>query len=63
MERKKILVVDDEVHITHVLALKLENAGFEVITAADGEEALECIAEEVPDMVITDCYMPVMTGM
>ena len=63
MGSKKILVVDDEVHITHVLSLKLENAGFEVITAEDGKEALECIAEEIPDMVITGCYMPVMTGL
>jgi len=38
---KKILVADDESHILHVVSLKLRNAGFEVFTAADGQEALE----------------------
>ena len=58
----KILVADDEAHILHVLSMKLRNAGFEVLTAADGEEALELATIERPDLVITDYQMPVMSG-
>ena len=60
---KKILVADDEAHILHVVSLKLRNAGFEVLTAADGEEALDEAIAERPDLVITDFHMPVMDGM
>src|ERR1700744_999348 len=41
MTGKTILVVDDEAHILHVVSLKLQNAGFNVVTANDGEEAGE----------------------
>jgi len=41
MGEKKILVADDETHILHVVSLKLRNAGFNVLTARDGQEALE----------------------
>lgn len=58
-----ILIVDDEPHITHVLALKLRNAGFEVVTAGDGEEALEAALNRTPAMVITDLQMPYMDGL
>ena len=60
---KRILVADDEAHIRHVVSLKLANAGYEVITATDGEEALELCASESPDLIITDYQMPVMTGL
>jgi two-component system phosphate regulon response regulator PhoB len=57
------LVADDEAHILHVVSMKLRNAGFEVTTAVDGEEALElCIAEK-PSLIITDYQMPIMTGL
>jgi len=59
---KRILVVDDEAHILHVVSMKLRNAGYEVITAADGEEALELAIAEKPDLLITDFHMPVMDG-
>ena len=58
-----ILVVDDEAHITHVVALKLTNAGYRVITAGDGEEAFEIAQAEKPDLVITDLQMPYMSGL
>ena len=60
---KKILVADDETHILHVVSMKLRNAGFEVLTAVDGEEALELCVSEHPAMLITDYQMPIMTGM
>ncbi len=62
MKRRTILVVDDEPHITHVVALKLERAGYEVFTASDGEEALALVAAKRPDLVVTDFQMPIMSG-
>jgi len=63
MADKKVLVVDDEIHIVHVVAIKLRNNGYEVITANDGAEALELARREKPDMVVTDYQMPVMSGL
>lgn len=60
---KKILVADDESHIRHVVSMKLANAGYEVITAMDGEEALELCNTERPDLLITDYQMPFLTGL
>jgi two-component system, OmpR family, alkaline phosphatase synthesis response regulator PhoP len=59
----RILVVDDEAHIVHVLSLKLRNAGYEVITAVDGEDGFELACQNQPDLVITDFQMPYMTGL
>jgi CheY-like chemotaxis protein len=63
MSAKKILVADDESHILHVVSLKLRNAGFEVLTAADGQEALELALSERPDLLITDYHMPQLSGL
>ncbi len=45
-----------------MVAIKLRNNGFEVISAANGAEAFELACEEKPDIVVTDFQMPVMTG-
>lgn len=63
MAEKKVLVVDDEIHIVHVVAIKLRNNGYEVITAGDGEEAFKIACEEKPDIIVTDYQMPVMSGL
>lgn len=60
---KLVLVVDDEAHITHVVALKLGNAGYQVLTAGDGEEAYEIAVAERPSLIITDLQMPYMSGL
>lgn len=60
---KTILVVDDEVHISHVVSLKLQQAGMRVLTASDGEEAYEVACRELPDLVVTDFQMPVLNGL
>ena len=60
---QKVLVVDDEVHILHVVSLKLRNAGYAVITAQDGKEALEIAQIELPDLIITDFQMPNLSGL
>lgn len=60
---KKIVAADDETHILSVVSLKLGNAGYEVLRAEDGEEALELCTTQVPDLLITDYQMPLMTGL
>ncbi len=63
MSRKRVLVVDDEVHIVHVVAIKLRNNDYEVISAENGAEAFELACSEKPDIIVTDFQMPVMTGL
>ena len=58
-----ILVADDESHIVHVVTLKLRNAGYRVISAQDGQEALDLAFEHRPALVITDYQMPRVTGL
>jgi len=60
---KKVLVVDDEIHIVHVVAIKLRNNGYEVLTAENGAEAFKIACEERPDIIVTDFQMPAMTGL
>lgn len=63
MTEKKVLVVDDEIHIIHVVAIKLRNNGYEVISADNGGTAYELACREKPDIIVTDFQMPVMTGL
>lgn len=62
MERKRVLVVDDEIYIVHILEFTLTMEGYEVLTAADGEEALRRIQDDSPDLVVLDIMMPKMDG-
>jgi len=63
MNRKKVLVVDNEIHIVHVVSIKLRNNGYDVLSAENGEEAFELACKEKPDIIVTDYQMPVMTGL
>ncbi|HOS44614.1 MAG TPA: response regulator, partial [Armatimonadota bacterium] len=60
---KKILAVDDERHIVRLIQVNLERAGYTVITAYDGREALQKIEAENPDLVVLDVMMPYMDGL
>lgn len=60
---KRILVADDEAHIRHIVSMKLSNAGYEVVTAEDGEESLELALADPPGLIITDFQMPYLTGL
>ncbi len=62
MNKKRILVVDDESQITRVLRTALTGSGYEVRTAEDGHAGLRAAREWQPDLVITDVSMPNMTG-
>lgn len=62
MTEKTILVCDDESHILNVVSLKLRNAGYRVLTASDGQEALDLATQEKPDLIITDYHMPLLSG-
>jgi two-component system NtrC family response regulator len=59
---KRILVVDDEPNLRRVTQLKLQQAGYDVATAAGGEEALALLAKSPQDLVITDLKMPGLSG-
>lgn len=62
MTGKKVLIADDEIHIIHVVAIKLRNNGYEVIAASNGAEAYELACSEHPDIIVTDYQMPFVTG-
>jgi two-component system alkaline phosphatase synthesis response regulator PhoP len=59
---KKILVVDDEQSISTLLQYNLEQAGFSVTTAMDGEEGLHKCINEAPDLLVLDLMLPKMDG-
>jgi DNA-binding NarL/FixJ family response regulator len=59
---QRLLVVDDDPHLLRALAMCLRVAGYEVTTARNGVEALVCLAEFAPDLIISDIRMPGMDG-
>lgn len=62
MAKGKILVVDDEIYIVHILDFSLGMEGYEVLTALDGEQALEKAHAEHPDLIVLDIMMPKLDG-
>jgi two-component system KDP operon response regulator KdpE len=63
MKKTKILIVDDEPHILRALRAGLVAHGYDVVSAADGEEALDRAATELPDAVILDLNLPKLSGL
>lgn len=59
---KTILLVDDEYAVAEILATLLADDGYVVLTASDGQQALDMLAEKIPDAVITDQMMPLVDG-
>lgn len=62
MTGNKVLIADDEIHIIHVVAIKLRNNGYEVVAASNGAEAYDLACREHPDIIVTDYQMPFVTG-
>jgi CheY-like chemotaxis protein len=60
--RFSVLIVDDDREIVRAIALRLGNAGFETLTARDGQEGLDIALEKAPDAILLDLRMPVMDG-
>ncbi len=59
---KKILIVEDDTDLAHLAQITLEKEGHTVVTASGGQEALECVAVNKPDLVVMDVMMPEMDG-
>jgi DNA-binding response OmpR family regulator len=59
---KRVLVVDDEVHVIQLVDLALRTEGFEVIAACDGQEALLKAVSEKPDVILLDVNLPDING-
>ena len=62
MSKGRILVVDDEIYIVHILDFSLGMEGYEVLTALDGEQALERLKADKPDLIVLDIMMPTLDG-
>jgi DNA-binding response OmpR family regulator len=60
---RKILVVDDEAVLVETIAYNLEQAGYQVITAANGTSALQMARRETPDLIILDIMLPEVDGL
>lgn len=62
MEKKKILIVEDDMVLQKTLGEFLVSEGFETIVASDGEEAIEVLNKEVPDLILLDIILPKKDG-
>jgi two-component system, OmpR family, alkaline phosphatase synthesis response regulator PhoP len=60
---KRILLCDDEIHILRAAEFKFKRAGYDVVLAGDGEEGWQAIQQQLPDIVVTDCQMPRLSGL
>ncbi len=63
MSIKKILIADDEKDILDIMKKSVKRAGYEVVTAKDGEEAWKKVKSELPDVLLLDLTMPKMDGL
>ncbi|RMD86532.1 MAG: response regulator [Candidatus Dadabacteria bacterium] len=61
-EKIKILIIDDDVTALDIVDLLFEDRGYEVVRRADGQSALDCVAEVRPHVVLVDLMMPEMNG-
>ena len=61
--RPSILLVDDDHDLVDVLAMALEDAGFDVRCAFDGEQGLQAVADDPPELVVADVVMPRLDGL
>lgn len=62
MDKKKILLVEDEIDLVDMLRLRLEESDYDVLTAHDGEQGFERARTDRPDLIILDLMLPKMDG-
>ena len=62
MDKKKILVVEDEKAISDILVFNLQREGYDTLAAYDGAEGLRCALEEAPDLILLDVMLPKISG-
>ncbi len=62
MKYGRVLIIEDEEHIVELLKFNLENNGYEVIVARDGEEGIEKGKKEMPDLILLDLMLPKIDG-
>jgi DNA-binding response OmpR family regulator len=61
--RQTVLVVDDEPHLLRLVQFRLEREGYDVVTASDGQSALDSVFEHRPDVCLLDVVMPRRSGL
>lgn len=61
-DKKQILLVDDDPDFVEAVKVIVESGGYDVQVAYDGQEGLEAVAEQKPDLIVLDVMMPVMNG-
>lgn len=62
LETRKVLIIEDDVQCSKLVATKLEAEGFNVTSVETGEEGLEIVAEDMPDLIILDLMLPGIDG-
>lgn len=62
-ERRRLLIAEDDKDIRLLLELHLGRAGFEIVVATDGEEALRIVLSDAPDLVVLDVALPLLDGL
>lgn len=62
MAKKRILVIEDESDLVQALEIRLRYAGYDLLIASDGEEGLDKVRQEKPDLIILDLVLPKMNG-
>lgn len=62
MDKKKILIIDDEIRLCKVIKIELEHAGYDVMVAHDGLEGFNKVKQEIPDLIILDVMLPHLDG-
>lgn len=61
-KKKKVMIVEDDTVLANALSLALQNEGYELSLATDGEEAERMILQEVPDLILLDLLLPIKNG-
>lgn len=62
MDKKKVLLIDDEADFVMIMGKRIEHWGYELLTASSGKEGLEAVGQKHPDVVVLDYMMPEMDG-